>query len=191
MASTILYPTELRTRRLVCRRVHECDLEPFVLMHSDPAVMATLGGARTPEETRAFLARLLDHWGQHRFGLWTLTHPEDGGFMGRGGLLRVEVEGREEVELAYAFRQHWWGQGLATELAVASVATAFECLRLPSLVCMTLPTNAASRRVMEKAGFLYQRDVVHRGLPHVLYRLTASRWLRLRRSAASARPLAG
>ncbi len=39
----------------------------------------------------------------------------------------------------------------------------------------TLPTNRASRRVMEKAGFGYERDTVHAGLPHVLYRLPAPR----------------
>ena len=35
---------------------------------------------------------------------------------------------------------------------------------------MTLPDNHASRRVMEKIGLRFDRDVVHRGLPHVLYR---------------------
>jgi len=34
-----------------------------------------------------------------------------------------------------------------------------------------LPTNKASRRVMEKVGFQYEKDVVWADLPHVLYRL--------------------
>jgi RimJ/RimL family protein N-acetyltransferase len=177
------FPEELRTGRLIARRMRESDLEPLTRMHADAAVMATLGGVRTAEETRAFLARHLEHWDRERFGLWTLIDPADGGFIGRGGLVSVEVEGREEVELAYALCQPWWGRGLATELAVAGVAAGFELLHLPGLVCLTLPTNAASRRVMEKAGFLYQWDVVHRGLLHRLCRLTARRWLRLRRSA--------
>jgi hypothetical protein len=45
---------------------------------------------------------------------------------------------------------------------------------LADVVCLTLPTNRASQRVMEKAGFGYERDVVHTGLPHVLYRITAT-----------------
>ena len=155
-------------------------------MHADPAVMATLGGLKTEAETRGFLDRLLAHWAEHGFGLWSLSSGATGAFVGRGGLLNVEVEGREEVELAYALRQEWWGQGLATELAVASVAAAFELLHVSSLVCMTLPTNAASSRVMEKAGFLYQRNVIHRGLEHRLSRLTATRWLRLRRGGRRA-----
>jgi [ribosomal protein S5]-alanine N-acetyltransferase len=38
-------------------------------------------------------------------------------------------------------------------------------------VAFTLPDNVASRRVMEKVGFRYEREVEHVDLPHVLYRL--------------------
>jgi RimJ/RimL family protein N-acetyltransferase len=37
-------------------------------------------------------------------------------------------------------------------------------------VAVTLTTNTASRRVMEKLGMNYERDIEHAGLPHVLYR---------------------
>jgi RimJ/RimL family protein N-acetyltransferase len=63
-----------------------------------------------------------------------------------------------------------WGQGLATELAHAAVDVAAEPLHLREIVAFTLPDNLASRRVMEKAGFTYERNVIHVGLPHVLYR---------------------
>ena len=52
---------------------------------------------------------------------------------------------------------------------------AFDVLGLPDLVTYTLPGNLASRRVMEKLGFTYEREVVHADLPHVLYRLTRRR----------------
>ena len=59
---------------------------------------------------------------------------------------------------------------LRTELAHACVEVGFEQLGLLEIVAFTLPDNIASRRVMEKAGFRYERDIVHAGLPHVLYR---------------------
>ena len=68
------------------------------------------------------------------------------------GLRHVTIGGREEVEVGYGLRAEFWGQGLATELASASVRVAFEILGLPELVSFTLPTNRASRRVMEKVG---------------------------------------
>jgi [ribosomal protein S5]-alanine N-acetyltransferase len=64
-----------------------------------------------------------------------------------------------------------WGQGLATEMSRSIVTLAFDQLGLSDVVCFTLTTNLASRRVMEKTGFTYERDVIHANLPHVLYHL--------------------
>jgi [ribosomal protein S5]-alanine N-acetyltransferase len=97
-------------------------------------------------------------------------------FVGRAGLHSANVGGDEEVELAYALMAEYWGRGLATEMAEAIMVVAFERLRMKEVVCFTLTTNRASQRVMEKAGFEYERDIVHAGLPHVFYRLTASGW---------------
>jgi RimJ/RimL family protein N-acetyltransferase len=70
----------------------------------------------------------------------------------------------------------FWGHGLATELAHAFVEIGFETLRLPELIALTLTTNAKSRRVMEKAGFRYERDVVKMDMPHILCRQSADRY---------------
>ena len=45
-----------------------------------------------------------------------------------------------------------------------------EVLKLDSVVAQTVEVNHASRAVMEKLGMSHERDVVHAGLPHVLYR---------------------
>src|SRR3712207_7252726 len=45
----------------------------------------------------------------------------------------------------------------------AILEVAFESLGLTDLVCFTLTTNRASQRVMEKAGFGHEREVVHAG----------------------------
>jgi ribosomal-protein-alanine N-acetyltransferase len=63
-----------------------------------------------------------------------------------------------------------WGEGLATELALASVDAGFGTLGLTELIAYALVDNVASRRVMEKAGFTYEREMQHVGLPHALYR---------------------
>ena len=85
----------------------------------------------------------------------------------------VLVEGRDEVEVGYGFVPEYWGRGFATELARESVRVGFNELRLPNMVSFTLPTNLASRRVMEKAGFRYERDFIYANLTHVLYRQRA------------------
>ena len=171
-----LAPERLETPRLVLTRPTDADLPDLTALHTDPRAMATLGGLRTPEELDALHRRLLSCWERDGFGVWVARHRPDGRFVGRGGLRRVEVGGRHEVEVAYALVPAFWGQGLAAELARESVRVGYEVLRLAELVCFTLPTNAPSRRVMEKAGFRYEQDVEHAGLPHALYRLRREDW---------------
>jgi RimJ/RimL family protein N-acetyltransferase len=49
---------------------------------------------------------------------------------------------------------------------------AFGPLRLDSVVAYTLPENVASRRVMEKLGFVYEKTAPYKVYgDHVLYRL--------------------
>lgn len=147
------------------------DLDDLTRMHLDPRVMATLGGVRSPDETREWLAQKMEHWRQYGFGLWMARERKTGRFAGRGGLQHVEIEGRDEIEVGYSFMPDFWGRGFATELALESIHAAFSVLSLTELVCFTLTNNRASERVMQKAGFHYERDLVFKDLPHVLYRL--------------------
>lgn len=167
---------QLHTPRLLLQRMGAGDLDDLTRLHVDAHVMATMGGTRTPEATAEWLDRQLGHWQRCGFGLWVARERATGAFAGRGGLHHVQINGRDEVEVGYCFRAEFWGRGLATELARESVRAAFEVLKLPDIVCFALPTNRASQRVMQKAGFRYERDIVYRDLPHVFYRLSAEQW---------------
>lgn len=162
---------EVLTPRLLLRRMSGENLDDLTRMFLDPRVMATLGGVRSPDETREWLSRYLEHWRQHGFGLWLVFDRETGRFAGRGGLHHVLIDDRDEIEVGYALVPEFWGRGLATELARESIRVAFEVLNLPELVCFTLTTNRASQNVMRKAGFQYERDLLYKNLPHVFYRL--------------------
>jgi len=167
---------QLHTPHLLLQRMSAGDLDDLMQLHVDPHVMASMGGTRTPEATADWLGRQMGHWERCGFGLWVARERATGAFAGRGGLHHVDIDGRDEIELGYCFRADFWGRGLATELARESVRAAFEVLKLPDIVCFTLPTNLASQRVMQKTGFHYERDIVYRDLSHVFYRLTAERW---------------
>lgn len=168
-------PETFRTDRLVAERMRAEHLEELCRMHQDAKVMATLGGLRSDERTRQELCQHLDHWERHGYGLWVFRTQVDGRFAGRGGLRNVDVGGHDEVELAYALMAEFWGKGLATEMAQAILRVGFEQLCITEVVAFTLPTNRASRHVMEKLSFTFERDIVHADLPHVLYRLKRSR----------------
>lgn len=129
--------------------------------------------------------RLLGCWDRDGFGWWVARNRTDGRFAGRGGLRRMRVLDRDEIELGYGFVPEFWGRGMATELATASVQVGFGFLGAKEIVTFTLPTNLASRRVMQKAGFQYDRDFEYLKLPHVLYRLQREHWERKERELDS------
>lgn len=131
--------------------------------------------------------RDLAHWERHGFGQWWWRERPDGRLIARGGLQWTLVGGEAAIEVGWAVLPQCWNAGIATELARASIAVGFADLGFESLVAYTLVTNAASRRVMEKAGLVYVRPVRHLDLPHVLYRLHCGEWrvLSRRRQAAT------
>jgi RimJ/RimL family protein N-acetyltransferase len=59
-------------------------------------------------------------------------------------------------------------------MAIAVADHAFRALDLSSLVAFTREENVASRRVMEKVGFVYERDFLDDGVQNVLCRLSLS-----------------
>jgi ribosomal-protein-alanine N-acetyltransferase len=81
----------------------------------------------------------------------------------------------DEVEIGWSIHPDRWGEGLATELARASVQTAFDVLGLDGVIAYTANDNIASWRVMEKAGMEFDREIIAVGLPHVLYRARRDR----------------
>jgi ribosomal-protein-alanine N-acetyltransferase len=128
-----------------------------------------------PNKLSAFSKRTSDHWEKHSYGLWVFRDQTDKRFVGRGGLRNVTLGAENEVEVAYAVMAEFWSKGVATEIATVSLKVAFERIGIGNIVAFTLPTNWASRRVMEKVGLRYERDIVHAGRPHVLYRIKGER----------------
>jgi len=98
----------LLTARLIAERPDERDLPDLVALHLDPDVSCYLGGIRSAEATKAYLAANLIHWDRHGFGLWIWRSP-DGAFVGRAGIRPLIVGGVQEIEIAYALARDAWG----------------------------------------------------------------------------------
>jgi RimJ/RimL family protein N-acetyltransferase len=158
------------TARLAAERLTPDHLPEVRRMHRDAAVMAQLGGVRDDAQTAAYLARNLQHWDDHGFGLWILRAVGGGEPVGRAVLRHLLVDGALEVEVGYAFYAPFWGQGLATEVARACLELGRRELHLTTVVAVTAPGNKASAHVLEKVGLVYERDFMHEGALSALFR---------------------
>lgn len=157
------------TRRLIAEKLQKDHFDDLVRLHLDPDVSRYLGGVRSPQDTQTYLESSTTHWDQFGFGLWALK-TQDGRFAGRAGIRHILVEDAPEVEIAYALNQEFWGQGFASEITNALVDIGFRHLRLSSLVGVIVVEHTTSRRVLDKAGFIREREVVFYDHPCVLYR---------------------
>jgi RimJ/RimL family protein N-acetyltransferase len=173
-------PPTLTTARLELRPIAADDLDHLAGLYADPDVMRFIGSGRprSREEAVGRLQAQLDHRRRHGFGFFMMRLRGEPGasatgdrstFVGRCGLQYLGDTGA--VELGYTLARPFWGQGYATEAARACVSYAFEGLRLPRIVAIARPANAASRHVMEKLGMRLERETEWDGGPAVWYEL--------------------
>ncbi|QEC48953.1 GNAT family N-acetyltransferase [Baekduia soli] len=160
------------TARLVGRRPEEGDARAYVRVFTDPRIdeEAWPADRRTADGARETLAAFIAHWERWGFGPWTVLVGSEP--VGWTGLQHTRVDGRPEVELLWFLDGDLWGRGYAPELAREAVRVAFEVLELDDVVAFTTPANTRSQAVMRRLGMAHERDIVHGGLPHVLFRLT-------------------
>ncbi len=146
----------LATERLVLRRLDPADA-PLVQAYAGDERIA-LWTARIPHpypdgaaatwiaETHAQMARA-EGW------QLAVARRADAQLIGAIGLEREGVG--EVAELGYWIAVAAWGQGYATEAARRLIRFGFEA-GIAEIRAHALPDNAPSRRVLEKAGLVYQ-----------------------------------
>jgi [ribosomal protein S5]-alanine N-acetyltransferase len=166
----------VQTPRLICERLRMEHVPEVSRLLRDPRVAQTLWpSTKVPTEQQVIdsTAEKERHWSRYAFGMWLVRDRATGEMVGRGGLQWTYVASLNEVEAGWAIVPKRWGQGLASEVAHAAIDVAFGPLELHEIVAFALPENVASRRVMEKTGFVLGGEIVHGGRQHVLYRRRA------------------
>jgi RimJ/RimL family protein N-acetyltransferase len=151
----------LETERLILRRQVMADLDALWALYCNPEITRYIPDApRSYGEAKEELEWFMNgHPRQPELGLWATIHKETGKFIGRCGLLPWTIEGQNEVEVAYALAQEYWGRGLATEAAKGILQYGFEQLHLSRLICLIDPANIASQKVAVKMGMTLEREV--------------------------------
>ncbi len=174
----------LETERLLLRPLSKDDVDVFASFYADPEVMRHLGVGRTlsREETEASLARMLRGLELDGFGQFAVERKQDSDVIGRCGFLvwdastlmpttEAEATGPTELEVGYALGRPYWGNGYATEAAIAVRDHALGPMQRERLIAFIRPENERSRRVAEKLGMRHERDVLLMELPAQLFAL--------------------
>lgn len=146
---------QLQTERLWLREWKPTDVPMIHEMLADPRVepfhtFPSPLPLAAIEETLA--ATFTDQTKQKRthYG-WLILSKSDGSFMGEIGL-EGTAERFRSAEIFYTIHPDYWGQGIATEAAMAVTKFVFERLRFHRLEAGVDTLNPGSIKVLEKIG---------------------------------------
>jgi RimJ/RimL family protein N-acetyltransferase len=175
-------PHEIRTERLLLRRWREEDVGAYRRLNADPEVMRYFLHPFSIEESDASAQRIRGQFDTTGTSLWALEIPGEAPFIGIAGCFgaRPEMPYAPAIEIGWRLDKAFWGRGFAPEAALASLRDTFSRLAPEEVVACTTPSNAPSRRVMEKIGMIHDaaNDFDHPNVPDghpmrrsVLYRV--------------------
>jgi RimJ/RimL family protein N-acetyltransferase len=167
--------TILETERLILREFSSQDAAALALVISDPETMKYYPAPLDQTGVDQWIERNLRRYAGDGVGLWAMVLKTSGEMIGDCGIVRQEVEGEALYEIGYHLRRDYWGQGLATEAAIACREWGFANLKVDRLISLIRPENVPSRRVAERNGMTIWKEVDWRGLPHCVYAVEKTR----------------
>lgn len=153
----------LETNRLVLRAWREGDLQDFYEYAQVDGVGQMAGWLphKSMEESKAILDSFISHK-----KTFALELKENGKVIGSLGLEELDenIDIPEEMmgrEIGYVLSKDYWGRGLMPEAVKAVISYCFDVLNFDYLTCGHFDWNSQSRRVIEKCGFQYLKEIVH------------------------------
>jgi [ribosomal protein S5]-alanine N-acetyltransferase len=162
-------PQILETPRLILREFCADDVDALESVLSDPETMRFYPAPLDRAGVEEWIARDLRRYTKDDHGLWAMILKANGELIGDCGLTVQPVDGTDEIEIGYHVRRDHWGQGLATEAARACRDYGFAHLPVAHIISLIRPENIPSRRVAEKNGMAIWKQVMRKGIPHLVY----------------------
>jgi RimJ/RimL family protein N-acetyltransferase len=153
----------LETERLALREWTPGDAGALAALAGDPEVMRYVGDGRAwdIERVRGWIERLNVSYRTRGFSRWAVVEREGGLAVGSCGFAPLPWSG--EIDFGYMFRRDRWGRGYASEITPAALRYGFERYGFREVVASIDPKNGASRRVLQKIGFVYRNNEVQPG----------------------------
>ena len=179
----------IETTRLILREWLPADLPYFALLNASPTVMKYFPNTLSHSESDALADRLQGQITANGYGFYAAERLEDSQFIGFLGVNKSspKLPFAPCADIGWRLDEPFWGQGYATEGAVAALADSFDRCGLENVVSMTPVLNKPSENVMKKIGMTRAPNTFeHPEVPpehplarHLLYTISRSTWASL------------
>jgi ribosomal-protein-alanine N-acetyltransferase len=147
----------LQTERLVLRKPDPvADLQAIYLHRTKETVRRYIDRPlQSLEEVDKMLQDVMAGIEKNESIMWAIVEKNSGTFVGTIGYWRNQPE-NHRAEVGYSLEPDFWNKGIGTEALRAVLKYGFEEMKVHSIMSNINPLNAASRRVLEKCGFVQE-----------------------------------
>ncbi|MDQ3803633.1 MAG: GNAT family N-acetyltransferase [Acidobacteriota bacterium] len=169
--------SSFETERLRLRPLTPDDTDELHRLWTEPGVRRYLwdGEVIARARVRAMIEASVASFEARGFGLWAVLPRAAEALVGFCGFWFFHEPPR--LELLYGIAPACWNRGLATEAAVAMLRYGFEELSFERIEASTDAANAASARVLERAGMSFWKRETTNGLDTVYYSVSREAFL--------------
>ena len=136
------------------------DAPLFLALLNMPKWLEFIGdrNVHTIPEAQAYIAtRVLPQLERLGYGNYTVIRKADNEKLGCCGL--YDREGLDGVDIGFSFLGKFEGNGYAYEAATCLKDAAFNTFKIPKLGAITMESNIASRRLLEKLGLSFTKNI--------------------------------
>ncbi|WP_054708283.1 GNAT family N-acetyltransferase [Bacillus sp. JCM 19041] len=149
----------ISTERLTLREMNKSDVGHLLNIFSDPEAMKYYPSTKDEKQTMDWIDWTLANYNQYGVGLWIVEDKMTGAFLGQCGIVPQEIDGKIEMEIGYLFVRSVWGNGYATEAALACKNYGFEQMKLNKIISLPDVNNLPSIKVAERIGMSIEKTI--------------------------------
>lgn len=156
-----------QTERLILRKLTEADIETwaeFFVDNPDGRFVAVDFSLDKLTSAKNWIDKQLERYANKQFGLLAAIDKATGSFVGMGGILTRELNGKPEFEIAYSLLPAHWGRGYATELAMRMKRYGSENDVSNKFISIIHKENEGSMNVARKNGMTKLRESTFLGM---------------------------
>jgi len=166
----------LETERLILREILPSDVNGLFELDSDPEVHRYLGKNLVTNKAQVIevVEFIRQQYIDYGIGRWAIVDKKTKEFIGWTGFKFVtELTNNHQnyYDLGYRLIRKYWGQGIATETAVASLDYAFNKLNTDKVYAMADVENDGSNRILSKVGLKFIETFDLEGIKHNWYKI--------------------
>jgi RimJ/RimL family protein N-acetyltransferase len=170
------YKVFAETERFILREILPSDVEGLFELDADPEVHRYLGNkpVTNKDQIVEVIQFIRQQYLDYGIGRWAIIDKRTNEFIGWTGLKYVTNLTNNHInyyDLGYRLLKKYWGKGIATETAIASLNYAFDKLNTTSIYAMVDGKNIASNKVLNKIGFALLETFDVEGITHHWYKI--------------------